>query len=177
MAMKLSTGKVAFPIEFDNGDVETIYFNPHDRDFIKRVMDFESSIDERVKKINIEKYKAQFEDGIDVSVSIETLSDIKKMSVEELTSLRKRVGAIVDIDSEYQQAIKDELDDIFKSKVSAQIFKYCEPLDTVIIINEHGEEDGEMFIMQFIRAFGEEIKKYQAKVSPAMEKHMRKYSK
>ena len=36
MAMKLSTGKVAFPIEFDNGAKETIYFNPNDPDLFVR---------------------------------------------------------------------------------------------------------------------------------------------
>ena len=173
--MKLSTGKVAFPIEFDNGDVETIYFNPYDREFIKRVMDFENSIEKRTKQINIEKYKSQFEDGINIKLNIEDFSQIEKMSAEEIASLRRKVGAIVDIDEEYQQALKDELNDIFKSDISSQIFKYCEPMDMVFVVDESGNETSEMFIMQFIRAFGEEIKKYQAKVSPAMQKHIEKY--
>ena len=175
--MKLSTGKVAFPIEFDNGDVETIYFNPNDRDFIKRVMDFENSIEARTKQINIEKYKSQLEDGININLNIEDFSQIEKMSAEEIASLRKKVGAIVDIDAEYQQALKDELNDIVKCEISAQVFKYCEPMDMVFTgeVDENGNEKSEMFIMQFIRAFGEEIKKYQAKVSPAMQKHLEKY--
>ena len=173
--MKLSTGKVAFPIEFDNGDVETIYFNPYDREFIKRVMDFENSIEKRTKQINIEKYKSQFEDGMNIKLNIEDFSQIEKMSAEEIASLRRKVGAIVDIDAEYQQALKDELNDIFKSDISSQIFKYCEPMDMVFVVDESGNETSEMFIMQFIRAFGEEIKKYQAKVSPAMQKHLEKY--
>ena len=173
--MKLSTGKVAFPIEFDNGDVETIYFNPYDREFIKRVMDFENSIEKRTKQINIEKYKSQFEDGINIKLNIEDFSQIENMSSEEIASLRRKVGAIVDIDEEYQQALKDELNDIFKSDISSQIFKYCEPMDLVFVVDESGNETSEMFIMQFIRAFGEEIKKYQAKVSPAMQKHLEKY--
>ena len=41
MAMKLSTGKVAFPIEFDNGAKETIYFNPNDPDLFVRFSNFE----------------------------------------------------------------------------------------------------------------------------------------
>ena len=177
MAMKLSTGKVAFPIEFDNGDIETIYFNPSDREFIKRVMDFENSIEKRTKQINIEKYKSQFDDGININLNIEDFSQIENMSAEEIASLRKKIGAIVDIDAEYQQALKDELNDIFNSDVSSQIFKYCEPMDMVLVVDESGNETSEMFIMQFIRAFGEEIKKYQAKVSPAMQKHLEKYSK
>ena len=173
--MKLSTGKVAFPIEFDNGDVETIYFNPYDREFIKRVMDFENSIEKRTKQINIEKYKSQFEDGININLNIEDFSQIEKMSTEEIASLRRKVGALVDVDAEYQKALKDELNDIFKSDISSQIFKYCEPMDMVFVVDENGNESSEMFIMQFIRAFGEEIKKYQAKVSPAMQKHLEKY--
>ena len=39
--MKLSTGKVAFPIEFDNGDKQNIYFNPSDPDLAIRMRDFE----------------------------------------------------------------------------------------------------------------------------------------
>ena len=177
--MKLSTGKVAFPIEFDNGDKEVIYFNPNDREFIKRVMDFENSIEARTKKINIDKYKERIEDGVNVNINIDDFSQIENMSSEEIASLRRKVGAIVDIDAEYQQALKDELNDIFKCDISAQVFKYCEPMDMVLTgeFDENGNEKSEMFIMQFIRAFGEEIKKYQAKVSPAMQKHLEKYSK
>ena len=175
--MKLSTGKVAFPIEFDNGDKEVIYFNPNDREFIKRVMDFENSIEVRTKKINIDKYKERIEDGVNININIDDFSQIEKMSAEEIASLRRKVGAIVDIDAEYQQALKDELNDIFKSDLSSQVFKYCEPMDMVFVVDESGNETSEMFIMQFIRAFGEEIKKYQAKVSPAMQKHLEKYSK
>lgn len=177
--MKLSTGKVAFPIEFDNGDKEVIYFNPNDREFIKRVMDFENSIEARTKKINIDKYKERIEDGVNVNINIDDFSQIEKMSAEEIASLRRKVGAIVDIDAEYHQALKDELNDIFRCDISAQVFKYCEPMDMVFTgeIDENGNEISEMFIMQFIRAFGEEIKKYQAKVSPAMQKHLEKYSK
>lgn len=177
--MKLSTGKVAFPIEFDNGDKEVVYFNPNDREFVKRVMDFENSIEARTKKINIDKYKERIEDGVNVNINIDDFSQIEKMSTEEIASLRKKVGAIIDIDAEYQQALKDELNDIFKSDISSQVFKYCEPMDMVFTgeTDENGNEISEMFIMQFIRAFSEEIKKYQAKVSPAMQKHLEKYSK
>lgn len=175
--MKLSTGKVAFPIEFDNGDVETIYFNPSDRDFIKRVMDFENSIEARTKQINIDKYKSQLDDGININLNVEDFSQIEKMSSEEIASLRKKVGAIVDIDAEYQQAIKDELNDIFKGDVSSIIFKYCEPMDMVFAEDENGNEKSEMFIMHFMKAFAEEIKKYRDKVSPALQKHIGKYAK
>lgn len=177
--MKLSTGKVAFPIEFDNGDKQTIYFNPNDREFIKRVMNLENSIESRTKQIDIEKYKSQLDDGININLNIENFSQIEELSPEEVASLKKKIGAIVDIDLEYQQTLKDELNDIFKSDISSQIFKYCEPMDMVFTgeIDENGNEKSEMFIMQFLRAFGEEIKKHQEKISPAMQKHLNKYSK
>ena len=42
--MKLNTGKQAFPIEFDNGDVQNIYFNPNDPDLAIRMKDFQRRV-------------------------------------------------------------------------------------------------------------------------------------
>ena len=50
--MKLSTGKVGFPIEFDNGDKAVIYFNPNDRGIQERIKGFEESIEKRIKADN-----------------------------------------------------------------------------------------------------------------------------
>jgi hypothetical protein len=177
MAMKLSTGKVAFPIEFDNGDVQTIFFNPNDRGFINRIMDFENSIDKRIKQIDLEKYKSQLEDGIDITVDFEDIDAVQNMSAEEMASLKNKMKAVLDIDAEYQKALKEELNDIFGSDVSNVVFKYCQPLDAVVVTDENGNETTEPFILQFMKAFSEEIKKYQNKVSPAMQKHINKYAK
>ena len=38
VAIKLNTGKVAFLIEFDNGDNQNIYFNPNDPDLATRLI-------------------------------------------------------------------------------------------------------------------------------------------
>ena len=175
--MQLTTGKIAFPIEFDNGDKEVIYFNPNDREFIRRVIDFEHSIEKRTKNINIEKYKAQLDDGIKINIDAENISSISDMTSEEMDSLRKKIGAVIDIDNEYQKAIKDELNEIFKSDISSVVFKYCEPLDNILVTDENGNETSKMFVMQFIEAFSAEIKKHQAKLTPAMQKHIGKYSK
>mgnify|MGYP003518599898 CR=1 FL=1 len=51
--MKLSTGKIALPLQFDNGDVENIFINPHDAGLQDRIKGFETSIHERLKKINL----------------------------------------------------------------------------------------------------------------------------
>lgn len=175
--MQLTTGKVAFPIEFDNGDKEVIYFNPNDREFIRRVMDFENSIEKRLKNINIEKYKANLDDGVKLDINIDDLSSIADMTPEQMESLRKKIGAVIDVDKEYQQALKEELNEIFKSDISSVVFKYCEPLDNVLVPDENGNETSKVFIMLFIEAFSEEIKKHQAKITPAMQKHIGKYSK
>lgn len=50
--MKLSTGKVAFPIEFDNGDKQNIYFNPTDPDLFLRFGELKDRIVERINKFN-----------------------------------------------------------------------------------------------------------------------------
>ena len=64
--MKLSTGKIAFPLQFDNGDVENIFINPHDAGLQDRIKGFETSIHERLQKINLEKHKDAFVDGVDI---------------------------------------------------------------------------------------------------------------
>ena len=46
--MKLSTGKVAFPIEFDNGEKTCIYFNPNDPELAVRLKDFQVRVEQRV---------------------------------------------------------------------------------------------------------------------------------
>ena len=51
--MKLSTGKIAFPLQFDNGDVENIFINPHDAGLQERIKGFETSIHKRLQKISI----------------------------------------------------------------------------------------------------------------------------
>lgn len=51
--MKLSTGKIEFPIEFDNGDKQSIYFNPNDTDLPNRLKDFKTRVDNRLKEQNI----------------------------------------------------------------------------------------------------------------------------
>ena len=52
MAIKLNTGKVAFPIEFDNGDSVNIFFNPNDPDLFVRFSEFEKRMSEKIKDID-----------------------------------------------------------------------------------------------------------------------------
>lgn len=100
MAMKLNTGKVAFPIEFDNGDKDCIYFNPNDPDFAVRLCEFRARVDEELKnarKINLD------ENG----------NPSNNLQVEEF----KKIKA----------TILKEVDRAFNADISSVVFKHCSP--------------------------------------------------
>ena len=174
--MKLSTGKVGFPIEFDNGDKATIYFNPNDRGIQERIKGFEASIEKRIKEIDLEKYKSRF-DGDIPEVDLENPEKLLEMSAEELDALQRRLDVVNDIEAEYNKAVKDELDVVFGGKISGVAFRYCQPFDTVIIEDENGNEKREMYIMHFIHWLMIELKKYGVENKSAMDKHLSKYAK
>jgi hypothetical protein len=175
--MKLSTGKVAFPIEFDNGDKAVIYFNPNDRGIQERIKNFESSVEERVHQIDLEKYKSRFEDGKSFDVDFENPEKLFDMSADDLLSLQNKIEAIGSIEDEYNKAVRDELDVVFGSKISDIAFRYCQPFDTVIVEDENGNEKREMYIMHFIHWLMIELKKYGIENKSAMDKHIAKYNK
>lgn len=77
MAMKLSTGKIAFPIEFDNGDKETIYFNPNDPGLAIRMNECGSKITKRIEEIAETKKDTEFSD-------IEGIDEVQKAVCEEV---------------------------------------------------------------------------------------------
>lgn len=174
--MKLSTGKVAFPIEFDNGDKAIIYFNPNDRGIQERIKSFEASIENRIKEIDIEKYKSRFEGNIP-EIDIDNPEKLFELSDDELKNLQSRLDAVNEIEAEYNKAIKDELDVVFGDKISDVAFRYCQPFDTVVIEDENGNEKREMYIMHFLHWLMVELKKYGAENKSAMDKHLAKYSK
>jgi len=174
--MKLSTGKVAFPIEFDNGDKAVIYFNPNDRGIQERIQGFEASIEKRIKEIDLEKYKSRF-DGNIPEIDLENPEKLLEMSDDELKALQGRLDAVNEIEEEYNKAVRDELDVVFDSKISDVAFRYCQPFDTVIVEDENGNEKREMYIMHFIHWLMVELKKYGAENKSAMDKHISKYAK
>jgi hypothetical protein len=175
--MKLSTGKVAFPIEFDNGDKAVIYFNPNDRGIQDRIQAFEKSVEERVKTIDIEKYKGRFDDGKELEIDLDNPEKLLEMSAEDLKALQNRLDVVNEIEAEYNKAVMDELDVVFGGKISAVAFRYCQPFDTVIVEDEHGNEKRELYIMHFIHWLMIELKKYGAENKSAMDKHLAKYAK
>lgn len=106
--MKLSTGKVAFPIEFDNGDKQVIFFNPNDPDLMLRLRQFEEHIKEKANA---------FED-------VELTEDGTPALMSQIDSFEK-----------LQNIIKEELDYAFGGAVSEVVFKYCSPF--AIVDNEY----------------------------------------
>ena len=104
MAMKLSTGKVEFPIEFDNGDKDCIYFNPNDPNLSIRLTDFQDKITARVKELDDMRLNAE---GTPEDSSV--IEDFRK----------------------FQNVLFEELDIAFGGKVSAVVFKHCSPFAIV----------------------------------------------
>lgn len=102
--MKLSTGKLAFPIEFDNGDVQNIYFNPNDPDLAIRMKDFQSKVEERTK--DLEEIKLKNDGTPEDASAIERFREIRNIVCEEL-------------------------DTAFNGDISAVVFKHCSPFAVV----------------------------------------------
>ena len=173
--MKLNTNKKAFSLEFSNGEVDYIYFNPNDRDFLRKVMDFGSSIKRRIENINLEKYRKQIEDGAGFKFNLNDFNSLKDMSEEDYEKLKGKLATLIDIDAELQSAIKAEMNELFKYDVSAVLFKYCEPLDSVLVEKEDGTEASVMFIIHFLEQFAVELKNQAEKLSPAANKYLEKY--
>ena len=102
--MKLSTGKIAFPIEFDNGDKQTIYFNPNDPDLMIRMKNLDEKVQEKIKGLDDADLNAE-----GVPTQIAQIEAFEKM----------------------QSALKEELDYAFGGSVSEVVFKYCSPFAIV----------------------------------------------
>ena len=104
MAMKLSTGKVAFPIEFDNGAKETIYFNPNDTNLAIRLKDLQENVNKKMSEIE----------------------DIKLNNDGTPTDMK-----VIDDFEKIQNVLCNELDIAFGGEISSVVFKYCSPFAIV----------------------------------------------
>lgn len=102
--MKLSTGKVAFPIEFDNGDKQIIYFNPNDPDLMIRMKNLDEKVQEKIK-------------GMD---DVELTAEGRPARISQIEIFEKM-----------QNVIKEELDYAFGGNVSDIVFKHCSPFAIV----------------------------------------------
>ena len=104
MSMKLSTGKVAFPIEFDNGAKEIIYFNPNDPNLAIRLKDLQENVNKKMSEIE----------------------DIKLNNDGTPTDMK-----VIDDFEKIQNVLCNELDIAFGGDISSVVFKYCSPFAIV----------------------------------------------
>lgn len=169
--MKLSTGKVAFPLQFDNGDVENVFINPHDTGLQERIKNFESSLKARLDEIKLEKHKEAFADNVDFT-SLD-FDKLMQMSGEDLEKITKQTEAIAKLDKEIEKEFCNEFDKVFDSDVSSKAFKYVPPLAMV----ETEEGECEMYILLVLKALALEIQKHGNKMSEATNKYTAKYPK
>ena len=102
--MKLSTGKVAFPIEFDNGDKQTIYFNPNDPDLMIRMKNLDEKVQEKINGME----------------DVELNEEGKPTQISQIETFEKM-----------QNILKKELDYAFGGSVSDIVFKHCSPFAIV----------------------------------------------
>ena len=167
MAMKLSTGKVAFPIEFDNGDKQSIYFNPNDPDLATRLIASKDKIQKRIEDMKFDDFKLA-NDG--QAVDIESVKNVSDLTDEQMTALVKNAEKIAKIVNDTKNIVCEELNTAFDSDISSVVFKHCSPFAIV---------NGEYFIMQFLSAITPEIKKNVEKANAdagkRLGKHMNKY--
>ena len=163
MAMKLSVGKIAFPIEFDNGDKDTIYFNPNDSDLASRLMSAKDKIDKKINAINTEDFNLLNDGSVEMPKDI---NDVENLSNEQHEVLMKKAEQMIKLMQDTKNIIFEELDRAFDSNISSVVFKHCSPFAVV---------NGEYFITQFINAITPEIQKHIKKSNSDMDRKMAKY--
>lgn len=167
--MKLSTGLVTYAVEFDNGDVASITFNPNDKGLQQRIKDFGGKVDEKIKKIELERTGAAHEAFKSVDISnVDALFD---MSEEELTAAQKQFELVEALEAQFNSIIKEELNEVFRSDVASIAFKYVEPLSMVTL--ENGKR--ELYVMHFLREFGKEMRLQDEQNDEIVQKHIGKY--
>lgn len=167
--MKLSVGKVAFPIEFDNGDKDTIYFNPNDPDLATRLMKAKDNIGKKLDNLNAEDFNLKNDGSIEMP---ETIDGYEDLSDEQREALTNRAEVMTKLLESTKTIICEEVDIAFNGDISSVVFKHCSPLAVV---------NGEYFIIQFLNAITPEIQKKinksNAEVEKKMSKHIAKYQK
>ena len=161
--MKLSTGKIAFPIEFDNGDKDCIYFNPNDPDLATRLITAKDKIQKRIEETNFNDVELSFNGE---PIEIDKIKNISDLTSEQLDILTKNAEAISNVVNEAKTIVCEELNYAFDSDVSTVVFKHCSPFAIV---------NGNYFITNFLEAIAPEIKKHIDKSNAEAEKKMGKY--
>ena len=163
MAMKLSTGKVAFPIEFDNGDKDCIYFNPNDPDLATRLIASKDKIQKRIEAMNVEDISLS---ASGEAIDIEKIKNFNSLSKEQSDFLIKNADKLSKIVNDTKDIVCEELNVAFGSNVSSVVFKHCSPFAIV---------EGNYFIMNFLEAITPEITKQVSKSNGEAEKRLGKH--
>lgn len=127
--MKLSTGKIAFPITIDDNSTEYIYVNPQDPNLMFRLKALQGNLLEKIK---------QFDD------------------VELTPEGKPATDSFVETFEKIQNIFFEEIDNAFGSKVSKVAFKYCSPF---AIVEGLDVKFCEVFIREFISEIENEIRK------------------
>ena len=169
MAMKLSTGKVAFPIEFDNGDKDCIYFNPSDPDLATRLIKSKDRIEKQINEMQFEDFELA-SNGEPITVkSIDELSALDEKEAESVFNNAKKMSDIMD---KCKEIVCNEIDVAFGGDVSSVVFKHCSPFAQI---------GGKLFVTTFLESILPEIEKHakkeQQKAQKRMGKHINKYIK
>lgn len=160
MAIKLSTGKIAFPIEFDNGDIQNIYFNPSDPELGARLISAKDVISNRIEKLNFGDFELS-NNGEPVKIE-----NIQNLTEEQMAPLLAKAEKTTKAFALTKQIICEELNSAFGSDISSVVFKYCSPFAIV---------DGNYFILNFLEAIAPEIEKHINKANKNLEKKIKKH--
>lgn len=163
MAIKLNTGKVAFTIEFDNGDKGCIYFNPNDPDLATRLIASRERISKRIEDMKLEDISL---DNSGDPIVIETLKDIQGVAPDDLSPFINNAEKLSKIVSDTRKVICEEIDIAFDGSVSDVIFKYCSPFAVI---------DGTYFAVLAIDAIAQEVQKHIEKTNKATNQKTQKY--
>lgn len=140
--IKLNTGLKSYDIYFEDRDeYTTVSFNPFDPDLIVRFNEFQTRCEKKL------------EDVKDIEL------DADGMPVDD---------SYVDSIKQTNKIIKDELDIAFGSKISANLFKYCNPMAIV---------NGDYFVINFIKAIAPILEEEAKAEQKRLAKHTEKYIK
>lgn len=167
--MKLSTGKVGFPLEFDNGDKDCIYFNPNDPDLATRLLATKDRISAKIESMKFDDFELSTSGEV---AKIDSASDFMSLDDEQAKALMEKAEKSAQVLESLKNVVCEELNFAFGNDVSSVVFKHCSPFAIV---------EGNYFVVNFIEAITPEVtKQIQATnqtLSKNIDKHIRKYKK
>ena len=149
--MRLSTGKVAFPIQFDDDKKETLYLNPNDGGLAVRMMDAQKILENGLETLDKENIEINGDGSINIS----------NLPIEQAKKVIMRYNEVVKV-------ITDAIDYAFASNISEVVFKYCSPLAYIA-------DKKTLFVYHFMDEISKDIQKYLEKKSNMHSENVQKY--